>query len=81
MDGPEVIHIIRGLQLYYMNYDGVAPNWRADVYDRGICLKSLYGASKDGVRKEAVAWVYDNFNVPKSIEAMEYRQPEELDNE
>ena len=70
----EIVHIISKLRLHYTSYDGidwVSKPWGVDIYDGGICLQSFYGESKEEVRKDAVAWVHDNFDVPKSIETME----------
>ena len=85
MNNEYIVHVIKKVRIFVVNDE--FPNetdsicYYATIYDSGTHLNTTHGDSYEEARRKAVEWVYDNFNVPKSIETLEYRQPEEVDEE
>ena len=84
-DQPETIYVIKRFTVEYTQDD--VDSWVADIWDGDNYLGSWRGEDRNEARKEAVAWVYDTYDVPLSIEMINdvhrlcggFHQPEELD--
>ena len=65
-DYVEVISVIKKLHLYFTThaYGSEEERHRVEVYDGSMRQKVFYGETKDEIRKKAVKWVYENYDVP-----------------
>jgi hypothetical protein len=75
MSDTEIIHVVKRLTIEYGSYDGKP---QAVLYEDDTYLGHWQGDTKDDVRREVMLSVLDTYDVPKSIETLEYRQLEEL---